>query len=254
MNKKNIIVIGAGGRIGSVISEHLIKTGHKVLLSDLNFVEINRIKKKNFLFKDNIFLYKANLCKEKNINNLIKIAKIKLGTVDIALNCLYPKNKNWGKDFFSLKESNLKNNLYNNIGPAILFCQKVAKCFIENNKRGNIILFSSILGSNSPKFHHYIDTEIKSAIEYSAAKSAIISITKYLSKYLKQYKIKVNCISPGGIADNQPLKFRNRYKKDCNSKGLLNPEDLISTIDYLISEKSDYVNGQNIIVDDGWSL
>jgi NAD(P)-dependent dehydrogenase (short-subunit alcohol dehydrogenase family) len=35
---------------------------------------------------------------------------------------------------------------------------------------------------------------------------------------------------------------------------LLNPEDLISTIDYLISEKSDYVNGQNIIVDDGWSL
>ena len=44
-----------------------------------------------------------------------------------------------------------------------------------------------------------------SPLEYSAIKSGIISITKYLSKYYKKRNLRVNCISPGGIANNQPI-------------------------------------------------
>ena len=106
----------------------------------------------------------------------------------------------------------------------------------------------------SPKFKHYKNTSINSPIEYTAAKAGIISITKYLAKYLKDKNIRVNSISPGGILDNQPEKFRNAYQESCVSKGLLDAEDLIGTIEFLLSSRSKYINGQNIIIDDGWSL
>ena len=79
----------------------------------------------------------------------------------------------------------------------------------------------------------------------------------YLHLGLKNFKglnIRVNAISPGGIADNQPNKFLNAYNKNCSTKGMLDTDDLSGTLIYLLSDMSKYVNGQNIIVDDGFTL
>ena len=66
--------------------------------------------------------------------------------------------------------------------------------------------------------------------------------------------IKVNTLSPGGIFDNQPESFLEEYKKKCLNKGMLDKSDLKGTLVYLLSDMSNYVNGQNIIVDDGFTL
>ena len=121
-------------------------------------------------------------------------------------------------------------------------------------KYGNLILTSSILGTASPKFEHYKNNKINCPIEYAASKSGVISITKFLAKLYGRKKIRVNCISPGGIKDNQPKNFLKKYKQSCLSKGMLDPKDIVGTISFLISEKSRFLNGQNLIVDDGWSL
>ena len=70
----------------------------------------------------------------------------------------------------------------------------------------------------------------------------------------KKKNISINCVSPGGIRDIQPKKFFIKYKKSCGTKGLLDSEDIIGSIIFLLSNSSTYINGQNIIVDDGWSL
>ena len=57
----------------------------------------------------------------------------------------------------------------------------------------------------------------------------------------------------GGILDNQNELFLERYKSACNSKGMLNAKDITGTLIYLLSSESQYVNGQNFIIDDGWS-
>jgi len=93
-----------------------------------------------------------------------------------------------------------------------------------------------------------------SPIEYSAIKAGIISITQYLAKYYKDNNIRINSISPGGILASQPEEFLEKYRENCASKGMLDAEDLIGTVVYLISDMSKYLNGQNIIVDDGWVL
>ena len=66
--------------------------------------------------------------------------------------------------------------------------------------------------------------------------SSLISITKYLSKYYKNKNLRINCISPGGVYANQPEKFLINYNKSCNSKGILNAEDINGTILFLLSK------------------
>jgi len=66
--------------------------------------------------------------------------------------------------------------------------------------------------------------------------------------------IKVNTLSPGGIFDNQDEKFVKQYKDVCLNKGMLDKSDLKGSLVYLLSVMSRYVNGQNIIVDDGFTL
>ena len=64
----------------------------------------------------------------------------------------------------------------------------------------------------------------------------------------------MNCISPGGIKDGQPESFLAGYKNYALNKGMLDLQDLSGTLLFLLSDMSSYVNGQNIVVDDGYSL
>ena len=91
-------------------------------------------------------------------------------------------------------------------------------------------------------------------VEYAAIKSAIISLTKYFAQYYKKTGIRVNALSPGGVLDGQPDSFLNLYNEHCSSKGMLDPEDVAKTAAYLISDNSSYIQGQNFIIDDGFSL
>ena len=147
----------------------------------------------------------------------------------------------------------MKDDLFHQLGGAILFSQRLIHLF-KIQGYGNLVHISSIQGIAAPKFEHYNGTTMVSPIEYSAIKSGIISITKYLAKYCKGENIRVNCVSPGGILNNQPKVFLEKYNDTCSSKGMLDGQDLIGTMVYLLTNMSKYVNGQNIVIDDGWSL
>jgi enoyl-[acyl-carrier-protein] reductase (NADH) len=75
-----------------------------------------------------------------------------------------------------------------------------------------------------------------------------------MAKYFKGMNIRVNAISPGGILDSQPREFLEKYNKLCSTKGMLSKEDLNETLIFLLSDMSMYINGQNIVVDDGFSI
>tara|TARA_B100000683_G_C12074933_1_gene384376 strand:- start:195 stop:539 length:345 start_codon:yes stop_codon:yes gene_type:complete len=113
---------------------------------------------------------------------------------------------------------------------------------------------SSIYGVVTPKFDVYRDTPMTMPVEYAVIKSGLIHLTKYMAKYFKGSKIRVNSISPGGIFNNQPKSFIKNYNKFGLNKGMLDVNDICGTLIFLLSEHSANINGQNIIVDDGWSL
>jgi len=249
--KKTIIITGGAGRIGSTLAADLIKHDHNVLLGDINNSKLLKIKKK--LNSKNIEIFQGDLTTKKNIDRFIKFGVKKFKNIHAAVHCSYPTSKKWGARLEDLKEINLKSDLQNQLGGSIIFSQRIMKYFLKK-KKGNLILISSIQGIQAPKFDHYKNLNMTSPIEYSAIKSGIISITKYLSKYYKNKNIRINCVSPGGIKDNQPKLFTKRYRQSCNTKGLLDGEDVSKLILFLLSDKSKYITGQNLIIDDGWSL
>ena len=147
----------------------------------------------------------------------------------------------------------IQDHLYFQLGLPILISKEICKHFL-NSGSGKLINISSIQGISAPKFDHYKNTKMYSPIEYTANKHAIIGIVKYFAKLYGKYNININSISPGGIKNNQDKKFLKKYKSSCLKKGMLNTTDLISTMEYLSDERSNVINGQNLIVDDGWSL
>jgi NAD(P)-dependent dehydrogenase (short-subunit alcohol dehydrogenase family) len=249
--KKTVIVTGGAGRIGSALAADLVKQGDKVLLGDINKSKLLKIKKK--LNSKNIEIFQGDLTTKNNIDRFIKFGVKKFKNIHAAVHCSYPTSKKWGARLEDLEEIHLKNDLQNQLGGSIIFSQRIMKYFLKQ-KKGNLILISSIQGIQAPKFAHYKNLNMTSPIEYSAIKSGIISITKYLSKYYKNKNIRINCVSPGGIKDNQPKLFTKRYRQSCNSKGLLDGEDISKLILFLLSDKSKYITGQNLVIDDGWSL
>ena len=86
---------------------------------------------------------------------------------------------------------------------------------------------------------------------YASAKAGLIQLTKWLSSTLAP-KVRVNCISPGGILRKQPKKFITSYNKKTLLKRMAQEDDLMGIVAYLASDASSYVTGQNILVDGGW--
>ena len=144
-------------------------------------------------------------------------------------------------------------NLKIQLGGTIILSQRMMKHFVAQG-HGNFIHLSSVMGVVTPKFENYDGTSMTSPIEYTAVKSGIISLTSWLAKYYKNKNIRVNCVSPGGILDQQPQSFLEKYRNSCTSKGMLDPTDVAGTVLFLLSDQSKYINGQNIVIDDGWSL
>ena len=250
-NKKVILITGGAGEIGSALARDLASQKHKIILGDIDIDKLKKLKKN--LNTKNVEIFKSDLTKEKKIDHFINFASKKFKKIDVAVHCSYPKSKKWGTKFENLNEKNLKEDLTNQLAGTIIFCQRIIKYF-HRVKKGNLILISSIQGIQSPKFEHYKNLNMTSPIEYSVIKSGIISITRYLSKYYKKRNLRINCVSPGGIKDNQSKIFMKRYKESCNSKGLLDGDDVSKLIMFLISDDSKYIYGQNFIMDDGWSL
>ena len=117
-----------------------------------------------------------------------------------------------------------------------------------------MVNISSIYGVVAPKFEIYDNTKMTMPIEYSAIKSALLHLNKYVVAYVNDSKFRINAISPGGIFDHQPTPFLDAYKSNTNGAGMLDVSEMIGSVLFLLSDQSRYVTAQNIIIDDGFSL
>jgi NAD(P)-dependent dehydrogenase (short-subunit alcohol dehydrogenase family) len=248
LTNKSIVIVGGAGRLGNAFVKACKKRKNTVFVLDI-------CNEKEWL---ELEIY-CDLFIQTDINNPESLADAinqinsGCGKIDGVVNTAYPKNKDYGKAIFDTTLHDFNDNINLHLGGYFHVMQKFTQFFIKQGF-GNIINIASIQGISAPQFEHYLGTNMVSPIEYSATKSAIIAISQYMAKYLKGKNIRVNCISPGGILENQPKFFLERYKSSCLNKGMLDTDDLVGTLLFLLSNQSKYINGQNIIVDDGWSL
>ena len=255
LQDKKILITGAGGRIGFELAKTCLKKGAKLVLADIKTDLLDSIENDPEFssLKHQYSVYKIDLSINSKLNDLINFSNSVMGGINGAVHCAYPVSKNWGAKLETLQENDLSLDLNRQLGGAIFFSRSILK-FFEENGGGNLIHISSIQGLGAPKFEHYKGTSMHSPIEYTAIKAAIIAITKWLAKYYKNKNIRVNCVSPGGILDNQNQEFIKRYRDSCTNFGMLKSSQVSEVIIFLLTNNSEAINGQNIIIDDGWSI
>lgn len=256
MNKllvgEHVLVIGAAGMLGAQVTKHALEQGAKVIAVDISLEHL-----KTRLSNESIDITNSNLsCSSLDITVEEDVIKFFESGIKItgAVNCTYPRNKAYGAHFFDVKISDFNENVSLHLGSAFLFTQLCAKYFKVNKAPFSLVNISSIYGVIAPKFEIYDNTSMSMPVEYAAIKSAILHLSKYTIKYVNNSQFRINSISPGGLLDAQPEPFLNAYKSLTNGEGMLDVNDVIGSIIFLLSPMSKFVTGQNIIVDDGFSL
>jgi NAD(P)-dependent dehydrogenase (short-subunit alcohol dehydrogenase family) len=250
-----VVITGGAGLIGQEFVKAVVQENGIAIIADIND-EIGQKVKANLskeLNTNHIDFVKLDITSKKSLENCIDVLQKKYKRIDALVNNAYPRNKNYGRNFFDVEYSDFVENIGLNLGGYFTTSQQFAK-FFKVQGHGNIINISSIYGVIAPRFEIYSGTQMSMPVEYAAIKSALIHLTKYMAKYFKGLNIRVNTLSPGGIMSNQPQEFLDKYNAYASTKGMLESNDLHGTLVYLLSDMSKYVNGQNIIVDDGWTL
>ncbi len=263
LKDKVVVITGGAGLIGKEFVKAVVQNGGIAIIADINedlgYKALDIVAKELNPTshipnpKSQLDFVKLDITSKDSLAICIKYLDEKYGKIDALVNNAYPRNKNYGKHFFDVEYDDFVENLGLNLGGYFTASQQFAEYF-KKQKYGNIINISSIYGVVAPKFEVYDNTPMTMPVEYAAIKSGLIHLTKYMAKYFKDMNIKVNALSPGGIFDHQPEAFLEKYKEKCLNKGMLDNSDLKGTLVYLLSDMSKYVNGQNIIVDDGFSL
>ena len=255
LNNQVVVVTGGAGLIGKEFVKAIVEQNGIAIIADINEELGYRVKinLQEELKSKNIDFVQLDITSKESLQKCINYLDEKYGRIDALVNNAYPRNKNYARDFFEVEYEDFVENLGLNLGGYFTTSQQFSKYF-EQQKYGNIINISSIYGIVAPKFEVYENTQMTMPVEYAAIKSGLIHLTKYMAKYFKGMNIKVNTLSPGGILDAQPKEFLEQYKEKCLNKGMLDKSDLKGTLVYLLSDMSRYVNGQNIVIDDGFSI
>jgi len=252
---KVVVITGGAGLIGKEFGRAVVNQGGIAIIADIDYKTgesaVNEIK----LGQDskNVYFIKIDITSKISIQKCINYVSEKYGKIDALVNNAYPKNQNYGRHFFDVEYNDFVENLGMNLGGYFITSQLFALYF-KKQGQGNIINIASIYGLIAPKFEIYKSTKMSVPVEYVAIKSGLIHLTKYMSKYFKGMNIRVNAISPGGVFDGQPDEFVIGYNRECSVKGMLDKEDLNGVLIFLLSDMSLYINGRNIVVDDGFSI
>jgi NAD(P)-dependent dehydrogenase (short-subunit alcohol dehydrogenase family) len=249
---KTIIVTGGSGRIGSAIVKALLERGAKVTIADVKYPKF--VDELSHPERQSVTFFEGDVTQVEIADKAIIHTKEKFGYLNGAVHSAYPRSSAWGTRFENLQQEYLSYDLNAQLGGSIMFAQRIIKTFRESKTEASLVLVSSIQGLSAPKFRHYEGTSMTSPIEYSAIKAGVNAIARYLAKYLVGENIRVNTVSPGGIRDEQPEQFLRRYREECVNKGMLDADDIVGAICFLLSDDAKYINGQNVVVDDGWSV
>ena len=251
---KKILLIGATGVLGKAFTTNLA-TKHSLFIADNNISLLKNLSHKNKLN----YRY-CDVTRKGSIKSLINHVTKKMGDLDIVIHNiaqtseqLLKNNKKFPK-FSSIKLETWNKDFQVNLTSVFELAQELDKLWTDKTKLKKFIAVSSIYGVISPNPNLYKDENFYTLPSYSSSKSGLISLIKWLSIYWAKKNIAANSISPGGIKNKQSKSFIKKYSRLNPSSRMGHESDILEALYYLINSKSNYITGQNIIVDGGYSI
>lgn len=239
---KTVIVTGGAGGIGSAVSSLFSKNGYNVIIG-YNSSE-NAAKALKDSLASNTHIFKADVSDIKQVEKMFEFAYLKFGSVDVLVN-------NAGVSYIGLITditNELSDKIFDTNLKGTYNCSKVATKYMVSAKNGKIINIASMWG------------EIGASCEvaYSASKAGVIGLTKALAKELSLSGITVNAVSPGLIDTKMNSNVNESdlddFVKDIPISRMGSAEEIAKAVYFLASDSADYITGQILSVNGGYTM
>jgi len=260
INGKSIVITGGAGILGGEMARRLARCGAKICLVDYDALRADELCKKIESEGNFALSVQADILNKNEINRACSTALETLGSIDVLINGAGGNKKDATctppDTFFDLPPDAIRAVFDLNCLGTILTCQVFGKHMAQQNQ--GVIINISSMNAFRP---------LTNIAAYSAAKAAVSNLTQWLATYMAQRhspRIRVNALAPGFFLTEQNRFLLTDKNKQLTPRGQTiiehtpmgrfgQPEDLVGTVHWLISDASRFVTGVVVPVDGGFS-
>lgn len=250
---KSIVIIGGTTGLGLSAAKAFVKAGARVVLVGRNEESCKTAKG---LLRVNAEVLTADATKSETSKKAIDLCINQFGSFDGLYHVAGGSGRKYGDGpIHELTLEGWNKTFELNLTSLMLSNQAAIQKFLEIGKGGTILNMSSVLGfSPSPE---YFVTHA-----YTAAKAAVIGLTKSLSAYYAKNNIRINLLAPALVSTPMSVRASTdevimnfvKTKQPLDGGRIGQPEDLDGAAIYFMSDSSKFTTGQTLYVDGGWEV
>lgn len=256
MHGRRAVITGAAGHLGRVIAETLLELGADVVLVDRDADALRSVSAQ--LLPVGAATIDAVVCDlelEAARQDLIgKLGAHPAGVSVLVNNAAFVGTSGlagWATPLEEQRIDTWRRALEVNLTAAFELTQGLLPA-MRGAVGPSIINVASIYGLVGPDWSLYDGTAMASPAAYAASKGGLLQLTRWMATTVAP-AVRVNAITPGGIARGQPASFVERYSARTPLRRMAVEDDFRGVVAFLASDLSAYVTGQNIAVDGGWT-
>ena len=264
LKNKVVVITGALGLLGKRHAEVIASYGGNPILLDLKKSDVELMANElNEKYSVDASGFEVDITNESEVkDNAIQLFK-KYGKIDGLINnaANNPKVEGGGTNPFSRLEvfsiDSWNKDLAVGLTGAFLCSKHYGYLISQNSEGGSIINISSDLGLIAPDQRLYSISGIDDAsqpvkpVTYSVVKTGLIGLTRYIATYWSHQNVRCNAICPGGVENGQPDDFLTEVYSRIPLNRLAQANEYQSTLIWMLSDASSYLNGAIIPVDGG---
>jgi NAD(P)-dependent dehydrogenase (short-subunit alcohol dehydrogenase family) len=269
LTDKTALITGGAGLLGISHAKALLTSGAKVILADIdqNSLEENKVSLGKETNSKNLQTIVMDVTHEESIVKILADLVSSGNRIDILINnaAINPTTSSINKGKRTTRLENFSIDRWNqelSVGlTGAYLCSKVFGTAMATDGLGGVILnISSDLSVISPNQNLYKqinlpdDMQAVKPVTYSVIKTGLIGLTRYLATYWAHKGVRCNALSPGGVYTGQDDEFVNRLQDLIPIGRMANVDEYQGAIQFLCSDASAYMNGQNIVMDGGRSI
>ena len=266
---KTALITGASGLLGGQHARAILQHGGAVVLTDISEPGLKKLKielEKEFR-PDMVSFFFMDVTDESSIKLVSKELHEKGVFISILINNAAVDPKVGARD--SLTEISRLENFSSRqwdfeiaVGlTGVFLCSKIfGTAMAESKSPGVILNISSDLSIISPDQRLYAKEHLDpmhqpvKPITYSAIKAGVVGLTRYLATYWSEQNVRCNSLSPGGVENGQGDDFTRQLTSRIPMGRMANVDEYQGVIQFLCSDASEYMTGQNIVIDGGRSV